>query len=190
MAVTDAANRLAQEGDADNIELQGTVDVVYVCPGFGDEPATNVEQGGAIHLTLSVKDSFVQRGMGGAAAGCRFTVSQGQMNAHVRLDAALAIDLGATSHIGARIEPDLMVRLRNVQADVTSDSAGLQLLQDLYDFRVNHERVETLIDMWTIGFSELGTAVLIASKDGSLSLREARGEWLCGSAEDSCELQR
>jgi hypothetical protein len=190
-AVTSAAKRLAKQGDADAVDLQGTVEVEYACPGYGDEPTTSVEVGGAIHLTLNVRDSYVLRGAAGLAVGCRFKVESGEVGTRVELDSRLAIDLGADTRIGAELNSMLTVRLRDLEAHIRRDAlAGLVLNYDKYDFRVSNERIETLIDMSTLalGVPSFGTAVLIASRDGSLSLRERRGEWLCDRVEDSCEL--
>jgi hypothetical protein len=189
VAVTNAANRLAKEGDADEFALQGTVDVVHACPGHGEEPATRVDEGGAIYMTLSVRDSFVQRGAAGSAEGCRFLVKHSDGKARVELDARLTIDLGADTRIGERIDSILMVRLRDLAADIDNRARSLHFAHDKYDFRVSDQRIETLIDMSSFGLSEFGSAVLIASKDGSFALRERRGEWQC-DAEDSCELKR
>jgi hypothetical protein len=192
-AVTSAARRLAKQGDADAIDLQGTVEVEYACPGHGDEPATSVDVGGAIYLTLNVRDSYVLRGAAGLAVRCRFKVESGDVDTRVELNSTLAVDLGADTRIGAKIDTTLTVRLRDVQARIRQDAlAGLLIHYDKYDFRVGNERIETLIDMSTLalGLPSFGTAVLIASRDGSLSLRERRGEWLCDRAEDSCQLMR
>jgi hypothetical protein len=192
-AVTSAAKRLAQQDDADAVDLQGTIEVEHACPGYGDEPATSVEVGGAIYLTLNVRDSYVLRGAAGLAVGCRFKVDAGDMGTRVELDSSLAIDLGADTRIGAKIESMLMVRLRDIEAHIRQDAPpGLVLNYDKYDFRVSHERIETLIDMSTLalGLPSFGTTVFIASRDGSFSLRERRGEWLCDRVEDSCELIR
>jgi len=190
-AVTSAARRLAMQGDADALDLQGTVEVEYACPGYGDEPTTSVDVGGAIYLTLNVQDSYVLRGAAGRAVGCRFKVESGDQGARVELDSRLAIDLGADTRIGTKLTTMLTVRLRDLEAHIRRDAlAGLVLNYDKYDFRVGNERIETLIDMSTLalGVPSFGTAVLIASRDGSLSLRERRGEWLCDHVEDSCEL--
>jgi hypothetical protein len=192
-AVTSAANRLAKQGDADAVDLHGTVEVEYACPGYGDEPTTNVDVGGAIYLTLNVRDSYVMRGAGGLAVGCRFRVDGGDAGTRVELNSRLTVDLGADTRIGTKIESMLMVRLRDIEARIRQDApTGLVLNYDKYDFRVGHERIETLIDMSTLalGLPSFGTAVFIASRDGSFSLRERRGEWLCDRAEDSCELIR
>jgi hypothetical protein len=192
-AVTSAAKRLAKQGDADAVDLQGTVEVEYACPGYGDEPATSVDVGGAIYLTLNVRDSYVLRGAAGLAVGCRFKVDSGDASTRVELDSRLAVDLGADTRIGAKIDSMLMVRLRDIEAHIRRDAlAGLVFSYDKYDFRVSDERIETLIDMSTValGLPSFGTAVLIAGRDGSFSLRERRGEWLCDRAEDSCQLIR
>jgi hypothetical protein len=192
-AVTSAAKRLAKQGDADAVDLQGTVEVEYACPGYGDEPTTSVDVGGALYLTLNVRDSYVLRGAAGIAVDCRFKVRQGDGDARVELNSRLAIDLGADTRIGTKINSMLMVRLRDIEARVRQDAlTGFVLNYDKYDFRVSNERIETLIDMSTLalGLPSFGTAVLIASRDGSFSLRERRGEWLCDRVEDSCELIR
>lgn len=192
-AVTSAAKRLAKEGDADDIDLQGTVEVEYACPGYGDEPTTSVDIGGAIYLTLNVRDSYVLRGTAGHAVGCRFKVEADDVQTRVELNSRLAIDLGADTRIGAKITSMLMVRLRDIDAHFRQDARpALVFNYDKYDFRVSNERIETLIDMSTLalGLPSFGTAVLIASRDGSFSLRERRGEWLCDRVEDSCELMR
>jgi hypothetical protein len=192
-AVTSAAKRLAKDGDADAVALQGTVEVEYACPGYGDEPATSVDVGGAIYLTLNVRNSYVLRGATGLAVGCRFKVDSGDVGTRVELTSTLAVDLGADTRIGSKLNSMLMVRLRDIEARIRQNApAGLVLNYDKYDFRVSNERIETLIDMSTLalGLPSFGTAVLIASRDGSFSLRERRGEWLCDRAEDSCELIR
>jgi hypothetical protein len=192
-AVTSAAKRLAKQGDADAVDLQGTVEVEYACPGYGDEPTTSVDVGGAIYLTLSIRDSYVLRGAAGMAVGCRFKVDSGEDGTRVELNSRLAIDLGADTRIGTKISSMLMVRLRDIEARIRRDQRPrFALNYDKYDFRVSNERIETLIDMSTLalGLPSFGTAVLIASRDGSFSLRERRGEWLCDRVEDSCELIR
>jgi hypothetical protein len=192
-AVTSAAKRLAKEGDADAVSLQGTVEVEYACPGYGDEPTESIDVGGAIYLTLNIRDSYVLRGAAGVAVECRFKVDQGDVHARVELNSKLAVDLGADTRIGTKINSMLMVRMRDIDAHIRGEAtASLVLRYDKYDFRVSKERIETLIDMSTLalGLPSFGTAVLIASRDGSFSLRERRGEWLCDRVEDSCELVR
>lgn len=190
-AVAEAAARLAKEGDADELDLQGTVDVVHVCPGFDSEPTSELEQGGAIELRLSIEHSMVRRGIRGTAEGCRFLVGSGRDTTRVELDAKLAIDLGADTRIGASPPAQLLVRLRRVNADIDRTSpAALLLRREQYDFRVSDERVETLIDMAALGFAPLGSAVLIVHRDGTLGVRERRGEWRCDRAGEACELIR
>jgi hypothetical protein len=192
-AVTSAAKRLAKQGDADAVDLHGTVEVEYACPGYGEEPTTSVDVGGAIYLTLNVRDSYVLRGAAGLAVGCRFKVDSGDVGARIELNARLAVDLGADTRIGTKISSMMMVRMRDIEARIRQDAlTGFVLSYDKYDFRVSKERIETLIDMSTLalGLPSFGTAVLIASRDGSFSLRERRGEWLCDHVEDSCHLIR
>ena len=193
VAVTNAAKRVAKQGDADAVDLQGTVEVEYACPGYGAEPTTDVDIGGAIYLTFNVRDSYVLRGAAGLAVGCRFKVESGDVGARVELSATLAVDLGADTRIGDELGSTLMVRLRDIEARLRPGAlTRLVLKYDKYDFRVSNERIETLIDMSTLalGLRSFGTTVFIANRDGSLSLRERRGEWLCDRVEDSCELMR
>lgn len=188
-AVADAASRLAKEGDADGIELQGTVEVVHVCPGYESEPTTDVAVGGAIHLTFNVERSLVLRGLQGRAEGCRFAVNEDGGETRVKLDAALTIDLGDDIRIGTRLGPKLLLRLRELSAAVARDaSSELRVYRDQYHFRLDDERIETLIDLAELGFSQRGSAVVVIKPDGALALRERRGEWTCESTA-ACELK-
>ena len=191
-AVIDAAARLAKEGDADALDLQGTVDVEHTCPGFDAEPATAAEVGGAIRLTLTIEHSMVRRGVNGSADGCRFPVKRDGGMTRVELDAALTIDLGADTRIGTPLRPELLVRLSDLSADIDRDDGDTQVvLQDQYHFRVSDTRIETLVDMSLLGLPPLlGSAVVVANDDGSMALRERRGEWHCVQGEDACELVR
>jgi hypothetical protein len=188
--VAEASAALDSSIDLGSVTIQGSVRAQLSCPGHEAIATDDSARNGVIDVTMGVEETRIQRGLEGAAVDCEFVaVRFGEMD-EVTFSADFVADLGETLAIGDEPSTLLTVRLSDleVMSELTDDA--LAIPNDGYDFRVTEEQsIEVLLDPRVIGLRNLGTIVLISHLDGSIGLRERRGEWRCPSG-GGCTLRR
>ena len=103
----------------------------------------------------------------------------------VTFTAQVIADLGADVAIGDEAPDSLTVQLRGLDIHSLDSDLALPKLQNSYNFRVrNDESIEVLLDLDALELAALsseitGTVVLIGHADGSVGIRDHRGEWRC-----------
>lgn len=196
-AMVDTSEALA-DALPDSVKAQGKIDAELACPGEGQlgdneqdsgaDAASKKEENGTLSVTMGLSNSRILRGVSGFARECRFTSMRGNQSV-ITFSATIAADFGADISIGDRPDAFLMVRLTDLE--VTNDRGkALPTALDAYVFRVvQDEGIELLVDPEDLGLDDFGTLVLISYTDGTIGIRETRGEWKC-TQDGSCELDR
>jgi hypothetical protein len=207
-AMVDTSEAL-DEALPESVKAQGKIDAELACPGEAGELSSALQESndaddededdedntdgegepgnGTLAVTMGIKNSRIQRGVSGSARDCRFLSMRGNREV-VTFSATIAADFGADVSIGERPDAFLMVRLTDLE--VSNESRSLPTPLDAYVFRVvQEEGIELLVDTEDLGLGDFGTIVLISYTDGSIGIRETRGEWQC-TQDGSCELDR
>jgi hypothetical protein len=189
-AVSDTSKGLDDALGTDGLTVQGTIRAQLSCPGHGAIATDDSDANGALDITMGIADTRIQRALDGSAIDCEFVSGRGGQTDRITFSADFVADLGADIALGD--DPAELLTVQLTDLEIRSSSTGLSLpeLQEVYDFRVTgDESIEVLLDLDTLGLRNAGTVVVISHVDGSIGLREERGEWLC-PPNDSCSLDR
>jgi hypothetical protein len=188
-AVTDTSLGLENNTTAEKLDVQGRVQARVPCPGDAPTADFNAPESGAVRVAFGVEGSKLLRGFAGAVEECRFRVQfvVGEAQ-HVVLSGRLTGDLGADLRIGSPLPKSLLLKLSGVTGESVATSTTVDLSRTEYHFRLTEDgALESLLDSAELGLGDFGSVVLVVHPEGSLALRERRGEWVC--AENSaCEL--
>jgi len=190
-AVVDTSVGVEQSGNFAEFLVQGTITATVPCPGDGSTPTVDAGANGVLRLKLGVEESRLRRGFEGSAEQCRLlATSPSAPDQRVTVSADIVGDLGADLSVGNTMLSDILIKLTNVRGTAVSTAGTVELSEHEYHFRLTrNEAFEVLLDPASLGLPDLGSVVFALRADGSVALRESRGEWICGGGGEACVLR-
>lgn len=154
-----------------SLRVQGSITVTAVCPGALSEPVLDPALNGTFVLTLGVFENLIQRGIGGQANRCVLRGEVLDQDVRVEIDGPVAFDVGRDLGLGQGFSGNLLARFASVNV------AGLQLSDVSARFTEGH--VEHV-------FRLRGESLVAALAPTGVTIRDARGLWLCLDSQTTC----
>lgn len=190
-SVSDTSTGLGANTDELNLDIQGRLAAVLPCPGDAPEPTTDGNVNGVLRMLFGVENTRLRRGFQGSAEQCRlYVASPSTPEQRVVASAELVGDLGVDLSIGNTLPSDILLKLTNVSGSSVGAAGTVDVTRRDYHFRLTRgDALEVLFEPASLGLPDVGSVVFIARGDGSLGLRESRGEWTCGGGGEPCLLR-
>jgi hypothetical protein len=172
------ASRKTDESSGSGVDLQGSLRVTVRCPGELGNPVYDERVNGSIGITIGLDRSRVLRGIAGQASNCLAHEEFAGLPFRVRLDGPFTLDLGGNLRMNQLGAADLLVSLQGaISINDIEFSSLTGRLSSTGGF-------ETL---WVLASGS--TVVLNVGTDGSVGVRDSRGNWFCATDELDCSFE-
>ncbi len=158
------------------VQLQGSVQLDFRCPGELDQPDYDPSVNGSASLTIAVQNSLIKRTFGGSANACVLRGYVGTHAVRVQLDGTIAFDLGHDIGIGQRWSGRL---LAYIPGEIDIEGYTLRSISA----RFTPDMLEHLVVL------DDGTTVVLVFTDSGLTVRDKDGTWVCPTGQSTCTQQ-
>jgi hypothetical protein len=163
----DGASESAGRDKEGGLEIQGSIRVTLRCPGDLEDPSYDAAENGTFSLTVGVKKSHIQRGVGGRATNCVLRAEDsGGLSLRVEVDGPIEFDLGHDISLRDRWSGQLLMR---ITGDISIGDLELTNLSA----RFTSEKFEYLFGL------EDETWIVAELTNEGVAIRDANRRWLC-----------